>query len=45
MVLGGLALAREGETLAHLARSAQAVVARARPAGRPGAVEPVSPDQ
>jgi uncharacterized protein (TIRG00374 family) len=45
MVLGGLALAREGETLAHLARSAQAVVARAKPAGRPVAIEPVSPDQ
>jgi uncharacterized protein (TIRG00374 family) len=29
-LLGGLALAREGETLAHLARSAQALLARTR---------------
>jgi uncharacterized protein (TIRG00374 family) len=45
-VLGGLALAREGETLAHLARSAQNLLGRAeRPAapGRPA--ETVSPDQ
>ena len=35
-VLGGLALAREGETVAHLVRSAQALVTRAeRPAAPP----------
>jgi uncharacterized protein (TIRG00374 family) len=45
MVLGGLALAREGETLAHLARSAQSLVTRARPASAPVAAEPLSSDQ
>jgi uncharacterized protein (TIRG00374 family) len=45
MVLGGLALAREGETVAHLARAAQSLVMRARPANAPITAEPVSSDQ
>jgi uncharacterized protein (TIRG00374 family) len=42
VLLGGLALAREGETLAHLVRSAQSLVARAEPAPPAVAPEPVS---
>jgi uncharacterized protein (TIRG00374 family) len=45
MMLGGLALAREGETVAHLARAAQSVVTRARAANAAITPEPVSSDQ
>jgi uncharacterized protein (TIRG00374 family) len=45
MVLGGLALAREGETVAHLARAAQSLVTRPRPVAAPITPEPVSSDQ
>ncbi|MCC6191957.1 MAG: flippase-like domain-containing protein [Anaerolineales bacterium] len=45
MILGGLALAREGETLAHLARSARAFVRPARPNGSALAPKPLSSDQ
>jgi glycosyltransferase 2 family protein len=42
IVLGGLALAREGETLAHLARAAQSLVSSRQPAETP---EPAAPKQ
>jgi uncharacterized protein (TIRG00374 family) len=42
IILGGLALTREGETLTQLARSAQALITRTPPSEAP---EPVSPKQ
>lgn len=45
MILGGLALAREGETLAHLVRSARTLVRRTRPNGSALTPNPLSSDQ
>jgi uncharacterized protein (TIRG00374 family) len=42
IIMGGWALAREGETLAHLARSAQALVASTRSSK---SAEPITPEQ
>jgi uncharacterized protein (TIRG00374 family) len=42
IVLGGLALAREGETLGHLAHAAQSLVSSSQPAETP---EPAAPKQ
>jgi hypothetical protein len=42
-VLGGLALAGEGETIAHLARSAQSLVTGAANSARPSAAGTAAP--